>query len=90
MWIDIYYKRILTNRHTETLDAFWRQDGAYQTPASPGYVDWNAKFIQAMVERFEPTEASFQSCSEEIFQELEILVHSNLSELEIGLQGMLQ
>lgn len=83
-------REYLTNRHTETLDAFWRQDGAYQTPASRGYVDWNANFIQAMVERFEPTEASFQSRSDEIFQGLEILVRCNLSTLEVGLRGMLQ
>jgi hypothetical protein len=43
-----------------------------------------------MVERFEPTEASFQSRSNEIFEDLEILVRSNLSELEVGLRGMLQ
>jgi hypothetical protein len=90
MWIDIYRERISTNTHTATLDAFWRQDGAYQTPASRGYVDWNAKFIQAMVERFEPIEASFQSRSNEIFEELEILVGGNLSELEVGLRGTLQ
>lgn len=82
--------RILTNGHTETLDAFWRRDGAHETSASGGYVDWNANFIQAMVDQFEPIEASFQSRSENIFLDLEILVRRNLSTLEVGLQGMLQ
>lgn len=43
-----------------------------------------------MVERFEPTEASFQTRSEEIFEVFEELVRGNLSELENGLQGTLQ
>lgn len=80
----------MTNRHTETLDAFWRRDGAHETPASRGYIDWNENFIQSMVERFEPTEASFQTRSEEIFEVFEELVRGNLSELENGLQGTLQ
>jgi hypothetical protein len=42
-----------------------------------------------MVERFEQTEALFQTRSKEIFEGLEVLVRSNLSELETGLQGML-
>ncbi|OBT77048.1 hypothetical protein VF21_02905 [Pseudogymnoascus sp. 05NY08] len=39
-------------------------------------------------ERFEPTEALFQSRSNEIFEDLERLVRSNLSELEVGLRGL--
>ncbi|OBT38703.1 hypothetical protein VE00_10646 [Pseudogymnoascus sp. WSF 3629] len=84
----LLFTETLSGWSVPTLDAFWRQDGAYQTPASRGYVDWNAKFIQAMVERFEPIEASFQSRSNEIFEELEILVGGNLSELEVGLRGL--
>ena len=42
-----------------------------------------------MVERFEPTEALFQTRSKEIFERLEALVRSNLSELETSLQGTL-
>jgi hypothetical protein len=80
----------LTNSHKETLDAFWRRDGAHETPASRGYIDWNENFIQLMVERFEPTEASFQTGSKEIFEGLEALVRGNLSELETRLQGTLQ
>jgi hypothetical protein len=79
----------LTNRHTETLDAFWRRDGAHETPASRGYIDWNENFIRLMAERFEPTESSFQTRTKGIFEGLEVLVRSNLSELETGLQGML-
>ncbi|KFZ11693.1 hypothetical protein V502_07457 [Pseudogymnoascus sp. VKM F-4520 (FW-2644)] len=84
----IVFAETLSRWNVQTLDAFWRQDGAYQTPASRGYVDWNANFIQAMVERFEPTEASFQSRSDEIFQGLEVLVRSNLSTLEVGLREL--
>ncbi|OBT58322.1 hypothetical protein VE04_00743 [Pseudogymnoascus sp. 24MN13] len=84
----ISFTETLSGWAVPTLDAFWRQDGAYRTQASQGYVDWNANFIQAMVERFEPTEASFQSRSNEIFEDLEILVRSNLSELEVGLRGL--
>ncbi|KFY22450.1 hypothetical protein V493_06579 [Pseudogymnoascus sp. VKM F-4281 (FW-2241)] len=84
----ILFTKTLSQWSVPTLDAFWRRDGAYKTPASQGYVDWNEKFIQAMVEGFEPTEASFQSRSEEIFEELETLVRSNLSELETGLRGL--
>ncbi|KFX86752.1 hypothetical protein V490_08886 [Pseudogymnoascus sp. VKM F-3557] len=71
-----------------TLDAFWRRDGAHETPASRGYIDWNEKFIRLMAERFEPTESSFQTRTKEIFEGLEVLVRSNLSELETGLQGL--
>ncbi|OBT49128.1 hypothetical protein VE00_00035 [Pseudogymnoascus sp. WSF 3629] len=78
----------LSTWNIQTLDAFWRRDGAHETPASWGYIDWNENFIQSMVERFEPTEASFQTRSEEIFEGLEALVRGNLSELETGLQGL--
>lgn len=78
----------LTNRHIATLDAFWRREGAHQTKAVPEYTDWNAKFIQAMVEVFEPIETTFQLRSEEIFQQLDRLVRGYLSRLEVDLRGM--
>ncbi|KFY43837.1 hypothetical protein V494_01801 [Pseudogymnoascus sp. VKM F-4513 (FW-928)] len=82
----ISFAESLLGWNVQTLDAFWRQDGAYQTPASRGYIDWNEKFIEAMVERFEPTEASFQNLSDGIFLDMEISVLRNLSILDAGLR----
>ncbi|OBT66790.1 hypothetical protein VE03_03995 [Pseudogymnoascus sp. 23342-1-I1] len=84
----ISFAKTLSGWSVQTLDAFWRQDGAYQTPASRGYVDWNANFIQAMAENFEPAEASFQSSSEGIFEDLEFLLGCNLSTLQVDLRGL--